>query len=329
MKMFEMSFDSAYFTDSEKLPKKIDGCYYDIMGEKENINFSNPSFVGDIILGVKAYSEKWLFKVCGEKIYIAPVFRREIYDESLAKEFYNNSENQFRLKRLIKENFKEINEFIKRHYLEFDVVCSFSEDLFVRINSEYEGNLFRKVLIKYEEYAEEWFYQITNWDGWLSILLEPFIEFNKEVLFKKTPLKLDVINYHSEIQEKILESYEMGFGNRVYAKEGEMGFGNRVYAKEGDTLLEKHKNKISSLKMDNLEIIVNTDGGDFDYESLFDSQTKIRRYVQSDSGCTYITHYKIDIKENNQTHIVRDNKIAKVLIQFKSKPIKSQVLNKK
>ena len=162
------------------------------------------------------------------------------------------------------------------------------------------------MLIKYEEYAEEWFYQITNWDGWLSILLEPFIEFNKEVLFKKTPLKLDVINYHSEIQEKILESYEMGFGNRVYAK---------------DTLLEQHKNKISSFKMDNLEIIVNPDGGDFDYESLFDSQTKIRRYVQSDSGCTYITHYKIDIKENNQTPIVRDNKIAKVLIQFKSKPI--------
>lgn len=316
MKMFEMSFDSAYFTDSEKLPKKIDGCYYDIMGEKEDINFSEPSFVGDIILGVKYYDEKWLFKICGEKLYVAPVFRSEVYDESLAQEFYNNSENQFRLKRLIKENFKEINEFIKRHYLEFDVVCSFSEDLFVRINSEYEGNLFRKVLIKYEEYAEEWFYQITNWDGWLSILLEPFIEFNKEVLFKKTPLKLDVINYHSEIQEKILESYEMGFGNRVYAK-------------EGDTLLEQHKNKISSFKMDNLEIIVNPDGGDFDYESLFDSQTKIRRYVQSDSGCTYITHYKIDIKENNQTPIVRDNKIAKVLIQFKSKPIKSQVLNKK
>lgn len=32
MRIFEMSYDSAYFTDSEKLPKQIEGCYYDIKG---------------------------------------------------------------------------------------------------------------------------------------------------------------------------------------------------------------------------------------------------------------------------------------------------------
>ena len=80
--------------------------------------------------------------------------------------------------------------------------------------------------------------------------------------------------------------------------------------------------------MDNLEIIVNPDGGDFDYESLFDSQTKIRRYVQSDSECTYITHYKVNTQKN-QTHIIPTYKIAKSLIKYKSKPIQRPILNKK
>ena len=310
-----MSFDSAYFSDSEKLPKKIDGYYYDIMGKKEDINFSEPSFIGDIILGVKAYSEKWLFKVCGEKVYVAPVFRREIYDESLAEGFYNNAENPIRLKDLIKDNLKEIKAFIKAHYLEFDVVCTFSEDVYVRINSEYQGNLFRKLLIKSDCHAEEWFYQITHWDGWFSILIEPFVEFNKDNLFEKTPLKLIVTNYHHEIQEKILKSYEMNFIGRRYGR-------------EGDALLEKHKKNIFSIKIDNLEIIVNPDRGNFDYESLFDYQTKIRRYVQSDSEYTYITHYKVDTHKNNQNRIIANNKIAKSLIQIK-KSNPNHILNRK
>ncbi|WP_400219336.1 hypothetical protein [Methanobrevibacter smithii] len=316
MKIFEMSYDSAYFTDSEKLPKKIDGYYYDIMGDKDDINFSNPSFVGDIILGVKGYSEKWLFNVCGEKLYLAPVFRSEIYDKSLAKGFYNNSENQFSLKDLIRKNFKEIDEFIKAHYLEFDVVCSFSEDLYVRINSEYQGNLFRKILIKCNDPAEEWFYQITHWDGWFSILIEPFAEFTEDNLFKKTPLKLNVVNHHHEIKDKIMEAYEFDFESRRHAK-------------KGDALIGKHKNKISSFKFDNLEITVNPDGGDFDYETLFDSQTKIRRYAKSGSDCIYVTHYKIDTQKNNQTRIIVNNNVAESLIQFKSRSIKNQISNNK
>ena len=41
MKIFEMSYDSAYFTDSEKLPKKIDGYYYDIMGDKDAVSYTH------------------------------------------------------------------------------------------------------------------------------------------------------------------------------------------------------------------------------------------------------------------------------------------------
>ena len=122
------------------LPKQIDGCYYDIKGEKDKINFDEPSFVGDIINGVKNYSQKWLFKVCGEKLYFAPVYMGLIYDESLAKEFYDNSKNPFRFENLIKKNLKDIEEFVKSHYLEFDVFCGFSEDLYVRINSDYQSN---------------------------------------------------------------------------------------------------------------------------------------------------------------------------------------------
>lgn len=314
MRIFEMSFDSTNLTDSEKLPKKIDGCYYDIMGEKEDINLSEPSFVGDIIIGVKAYSEKWLFKVCGEKLYFAPVYRSAIYEESPV--FYNNPEEPFKFENLIKENLEDIEEFVKSHYLEFDVVCGFSEDLFVRINSDYQGNLFRKVLIKCEDHVEEWFYQITHWDGWFSILLEPFIEFNKDNLFKKTPLKLNVINHHYEIKDKILEeAYEFDFESKRHAT-------------KGDQLIEKHKNKIYSFKMDNLEIIVNPDGGNFDYDSLFDSQPKIRRYTKSDFGCTYITHYKVDTHKD-QSRIIPNYKIAKSLINYKSKPIQRPILNKK
>ena len=154
-----------------------------LKGDKEKINFDEPSFVGDIIIGVKAYAEKWLFKVCGEKLYFAPAYRSAIYDDAV--EFYDNPKNPFRFESLIKENLKDIEKFVKAHYLEFDVVCGFSEDLYVRINSDYHGNLFRKVLIKCNDYAEEWFYQITPRDGWFSILLEPFMEFNKENLFKK------------------------------------------------------------------------------------------------------------------------------------------------
>ena len=309
MKMREMSFDSAYFSDSGNLPEKIDGYSYNVIGNPNDINFNNPLFVGDIILSVKGYSEKWLFKVCGEKLYVAPVYRREIYNKSLAKEFYNGSENQFILKNLIKKNFKKIDEFLKTHYLEFDVACDFSEGLHVLINSENHGNLFRKVLIKCDDYAEEWFYHITHWDYWFSILVEPFIEFNKDNLFKKTLLKLNVVNHHSEIQDKIMESYEFDFRERGHGNEGEM-------------LLKAYKNKISSFKFDNLEIIVNPDGGDFDYESLFDSQPKIRKYTKSGFDAEYITHYKID---SNQNNIIVNNDFGEYVIPFVSRPIKNQI----
>lgn len=305
MKIFN-TYDSANFTDSEKLPKQIDGFYYDIKGDKEKLNFDESSFYGDIIIGVKTYAEKWLFKVYGEKLYFAPEYRRERYDESLAKNFYDNYREQFRLKNLIKENLKDIEKFVKSHYLEFDVVCEFSEDLYVRINSEYQGNLFKKVLIKCDDYADEWFYQITHWDGWFSILLEPFIEFNKDNLFKKTPLKLNVVNHHYEITEKIMDTY--GFD-----------FQSKGHAKKGDELIEKHKNKVSSFKFNNLEIIVNPDSGDFDYETLFYSQPKIRKYVKSSFDCRYITHYKINTQKTNQTRIIVNNNVAEPLIQYKSR----------
>lgn len=99
--------------------------------------------------------------------------------------------------------------------------------------------------------------------------------------------------------------------------------------KKGDALLENHKNKISSFKFDNLEITVNPDGGDFDYETLFDSQTKIRRYVKSGFDCIYVTHYKLENQKNKQTCIIVNNDVAESLIQFKSRSIKSQISNNK
>lgn len=138
----------------------------------------------------------------------------------------------------------------------------------------------------------------------------------KRIYLKKTPLKLNVINHHYEITDKIMEAYDFDFQSRRHAK-------------KGDELIEKHKNKISSFKFDNLEIIVNPDGRDFDYETLFDSQPKIRRYTKSGSDCIYVTHYKIENQKNNQTRIIVNNNVAESLIKFKSKSIKNQISNNK
>lgn len=287
-----MSFDN--FIKSKKVPK-IRGQYHIVGGE---IPIFTEPYIGDTIFSVDSHSEKWLYKICDSKLYLAPAFRYQKPDEK-----YVNTDPT-RLRNLIKKNYGQITKFIKNHFLECNISCSFPDDIYIRMNSRYMGNFIKKMSIECNGQSQEWFYHITHWDGWFSTLIEPFTEFKKDDFLKKDPFKMNVARHESEIKNRIMKSYEFDLKSIKHAT-------------KGDQLLKKNRNKKFAFQINDMKVTVNPDEGHFDYKYLLYSQPKIRKFTKSGFRTIYITRYKFD-PDDNKIKIVEQINKPKKEIKYKS-----------
>lgn len=209
------------------------------------------NIIGDVTFHYKKHYVKSLFEITNNNVLISPSFIPIYYSNEEI-----NDNDYIKLNETICENSDKIREIIEDNARVLDKNFRVSEDFYFNLNSNFTGNTIRKVLFRFDNSEEIWFYQITSWDGWFIKLLEPFTEFNKSKLFKDTPIKSLIYDNINEIGKIILKFYHL---DRYYR-----------FIDNWRELLEEYRYKKLHHTFDNdLEMIINPDEGEFDYDDYY------------------------------------------------------------
>ncbi len=281
---FNLTYDDYNDSFSKELEKYYSNDF--IIDEKREYAELGEFLLGDVIISNNHISQKWLFNIKNDVLYLAPYFRGRNYffidinhySPIVEKIELGHLENFNDFKKKIKKYSQDIKNLIMENYFHNHKSFSLTEKFYININTRYMGNDFRKILFKYENYEEMWFYHITHWDWWFCELTEPFTEFPSKNFFKLTPIKELVFKKQYEIEKEIMDFYNIP----------------RRHALNGEIQLVKCRNRKKYFKLENgLEFIINPDCGEFDYDTYFERCPKYKNNQKSNS--VHVTDLKKDI----------------------------------